>query len=298
LKFNKILERQIRRKRLSKTQIEDLEDLLQLVSDTYDDFEKDHNMAQRSLEISSKELLNQNRKLVNLNTNLEKLTYAAAHDLKTPLLSIRGYLQIIELKSTFSKEISKYFKYVIEGVERMDSLLTNLQRYTEIDFWKLKPEDVDLNLCLSMSIRQLSDKIDQFNTKIKYDKLPIIKSDKKLLELVFNELIKNSLTFTKPNIPPCIKITAEKINDKYKISFKDNGIGVDIKYKDYIFDQFKRLHSFSEYKGNGLGLAICKKIIKSLKGEIFMDCNYTKGLKIDIILNERINTFSTEKYSL
>lgn len=268
---------------LDKAQIEDLEDLLQLISNTYDDFEEDHNLAQRSLEISSKELLNQNRKLKKLNVNLEKLTYAAAHDLRTPLLSIKGYLQIIELNGNFNEELSKYFEYVVEGVERMNDLLTNLQRYTEIDFWKLKLEDVDLNLSISMSIRQLSEKIEQSNASIIYDKLPIIKAESKFIEIVFKELIYNSLTYAKPNISPCIKITSEKIENKYKISFIDNGIGVDSKYKDYIFEEFKRLHNYSEHKGNGLGLAVTKKIVEKLNGQISIDTSYLKGLKTDIL---------------
>lgn len=283
MKFNKILERQIRRKLLDKAQIEDLEDLLQLVSNTYDDFEEDHNLAQRSLEISSKELLNQNRKLKKLNVNLEKLTYAAAHDLRTPLLSIKGYLQIIELNSNFNEELSKYFEYVVEGVERMNDLLTNLQRYTEIDFWKLKLEDVDLNLSILMSIRQLSEKIEVSNASIIYEKLPTIKAESKFIEMVFKELIYNSLTYAKPDVAPCIKITSEKIGSKYKISFIDNGIGIDPKYKDYIFEEFKRLHNYSEYKGNGLGLAVTKKIVEKLNGQIFIDTSYLKGLKTDIL---------------
>lgn len=283
MKFNKILERQIRRKLLSESQIEDIEDLLQLISDTYDDFEEDHNLAQRSLEISSKELVSQNRKLTMLNTNLEKLTYAAAHDLRSPLLSMKGYLQIIELKGNFDEKLSKYFTYVTDSVDRMEGLLTNLQRYTEIDFWKQKNEEVDLNSSVSMTVRLLSEKIKQTNAKISYEKLPTIKAEPKFLEFIFLELLSNSLIYAKPNIAPCIKIEGEKLKEKCKISVMDNGIGVDPKYRDYIFEQFKRLHNFSEFRGNGLGLAICKKIIQKMKGEISIDINYNKGLKVDMI---------------
>lgn len=285
MKFNKILQRQIRRKLLDKSQIEDLEDLLQLISDTYDDFEQDHNLAQRSIEISSKELLNQNRTLKKLNANLEKLTYAAAHDLRTPLLSIKGYLQIIELNSNFNEELSNYFEYVVEGVDRMNDLLTNLLRYTELDFWEVKLEDTDLNVSISTVLQQLSKKIEDSKATVIYDKLPVIKVQSRYIEIIFNELIKNSITYIKPNTLPNIKITSQKIGDKYKISFLDNGIGVETKYKDYIFEEFKRLHNYSEHKGNGLGLAIAKKIMEKLQGEISMDTNYVDGLKIDIFFN-------------
>lgn len=285
MKFNKILERQIRRTLLNKAQVEDMEDLLQLVSDTYDDFEEDHNLAQRSLEISSKELINQNKKLKSLNANLEKLTFAASHDLRTPLLSIMGYLQIIQLKGNFDEELSKYFTYVMEGVDRMNDLLINLQRYTEIDFWKPKVTNVDLGTCLKMSIRRFSEKIEDTNAVIEYDKLPVIKAVSRYIETIFVELINNSLTYTKQNVSPKIKIAVETKKDKHYISFTDNGIGIDQKYKDYIFDEFKRLHTYSEYKGNGLGLAICKKIAGKLNGQISVDVKYTKGLKIHIVFN-------------
>lgn len=285
MKLNNILERQIKRKLLNNEQCKDLEDFLQLVSKTYDNFEEDYNLAQRSLEISSKELIKQNAKLKEVNANLEKLAYAAAHDLRTPLLNIKGYLQIIKLKENFNEELSKYFTYVVDGVERMNDLLTNLQRYTEIDFWKLNPEKVDLTLCIEMCMRQLSDKIKTTNTSIWFDELPIVEAENSYIEMIFMELLKNSIAYTKPNINPCIKITAKKKLNKYHISFKDNGMGIEPKYKDYIFEEFKRLHNYSEIRGNGLGLAICKKIIIKLKGEIFIDTSYTDGLKTDIILN-------------
>jgi len=283
LKFNKILERQIRRKLKNKEQLKELEDFLQLVSDTYNDFEQDHKLAQRSLEISSNELLNQNRKLKKLNTNLEKLTYAASHDLRTPLLSIMGYLQIIKLEDKLDNKLNKYFDYVTEGVERMNSLLISIQRYTEIDFWKLQPTNVDLNLILEMSIRLLSDLIEKTNTTIEYDKLPYLKTESKFIEMIFLELINNSITYAKPNVCPKIEIESKTKNNKLYISFKDNGIGIDPKYKDYIFEEFKRLHTFSEYKGNGMGLAISKKIVERLNGEISIDTGYTQGLKTDIV---------------
>lgn len=285
MKFNKILERQIRRKLKNKEQLKELEGFLQLVSDTYNDFEEDHKLAQRSLEISSNELLDQNRKLKKLNNNLEKLAYATAHDLRTPLLSIMGYLQIIKLEDNLNDELNQYFDYVTEGVERMDSLLISIQRYTEIDFWKLKLTTVDLNLILEMSKRLMSDVIEKTNTTISYGKFPHFKAESKFIEMIFLELINNSITYAKPNLAPSIKIDSEIKNKKLHISYKDNGIGVEPKYKDYIFEEFKRLHTFSEYKGNGLGLAICQKIVERLDGEISVDTSYKKGLKTDIVFN-------------
>jgi light-regulated signal transduction histidine kinase (bacteriophytochrome) len=106
------------------------------------------------------------------------------------------------------------------------------------------------------------------------------------LKQVFQNLINNAIKFQIKGTPPKIEITCEDLVDKYQISIKDNGIGIEQKYMEKIFLVFQRLHTKIEYEGSGIGLAICKKIVEQHGGDIWVESELGKGSTFSFTLKK------------
>jgi light-regulated signal transduction histidine kinase (bacteriophytochrome) len=119
--------------------------------------------------------------------------------------------------------------------------------------------------------------IQDLHAVITFKHLPVIKSYKTPIRQVFQNLIGNSLKYHKKDVPPIIEVDIEDQNKFWKFSFKDNGIGINSQYFDKIFTIFQRLHNKDEYSGTGIGLAITKKIINNLGGEIWVESKEKVG---------------------
>jgi len=141
---------------------------------------------------------------------------------------------------------------------------------------------IDLNVLTREAIAELEIEIEKNNARINISELPVIWAVPSLMRQLFHNLISNAIKFRKKTVEPVIHIEAKKLNSTdnsfpvktmngnnyYKISISDNGIGFDPKYADEIFMVFKRLHSYHEFEGSGVGLSICKKIIEKHNGFI------------------------------
>jgi signal transduction histidine kinase len=140
---------------------------------------------------------------------------------------------------------------------------------------------VDLDSILKEVTQILSSSIKDCSAQIQYTSLPRVKGQSTLLAQLFLNLINNSIKFRKKDEQLVIQIKCEKENDKYfTISFTDNGIGIDKPQHNAVFEPFKKLHSSSEYEGNGIGLATCKKIITFYGGTIHIESELGKGTNI------------------
>ena len=116
----------------------------------------------------------------------------------------------------------------------------------------------------------LRKKVLEKNAVIQMDDLPTIKGFKAPLLQVFQNLVDNALKYSRNDVPPTIKIRAEELANHWQFEVEDNGIGIKEEYFDKIFTIFQRLHRINEYSGTGMGLAITKKIVESLGGEIIV----------------------------
>lgn len=233
---------------------------------------------------AEEKLLKSNLELKSSNAELESFNRVASHDLQEPLRKI--HLFIIRIKDAEKNNLStkskEYFSIVINAVSRMQSLIQNLLAYSRIDSTKRDFEDVDLNLVLDKVKEDLTNSINDSGAKIISDKLPKINGVLFQMEQLFTNLISNSLKYRSIDQIPKIQISYEKVSaaqisehsekskkQYHKISFADNGIGFDSQLTKKIFEVFQRLHQKTEYTGNGIGLAICKKIAKNHNGYIY-----------------------------
>jgi PAS domain S-box-containing protein len=217
--------------------------------------------------------------LENSNKELEQFAYIASHDLQEPLRMISSYTQLLErrYKDKLDDEANEFIHFAVDGANRMQMMINDLLEYSRISTRGKELKEIAVSITLEKVISILQLKIDDSSTIITNDTLPLVKGDESQLFRVFQNLIENAIKFKKKSENPKIHISCQKKNEFYEFSVKDNGIGMDMKYKDKLFIIFSRLHSSKEYPGTGMGLSICKRIIERHGGKIWFDSKVNEG---------------------
>ena len=209
---------------------------------------------------------------------LRQFAYAISHDLREPLRMVASYSQLLSRRcdARLDDEGREFLRYIQDGVQRMDSMLRDLLTYSHHVHALDQPLSVvNAEAALEGVLLALEKEIRESGTKIAHDALPELTFDFAQLTQVFRQLIDNSLKFRGTG-PPAIHISAEETEDEVTFAVRDNGIGIDPRYHDQIFGVFKRLHR-DEYPGNGMGLAIAKRIVMQRGGKIWVESEAGAG---------------------
>lgn len=217
--------------------------------------------------------------LARSNAELEQFAYVASHDLQEPLRMVSAYVQLFEkrYKGHVDAQADKYIHYAVDGAQRMEALIAALLEYSRAGRAELQPRPVDTGHVLDGVLRTLQSLIDESHAVVTHDPLPTVRSDEAQLTRVFQNLIANALKFRRPEAPSRVHVSSEQRQGMYVFSVRDNGIGIDSAYADRIFVIFQRLHTRAEYPGTGIGLAICKKVVQRLGGQIWFESELGKG---------------------
>ncbi|KAA6432783.1 PAS domain-containing protein [Dyadobacter flavalbus] len=207
------------------------------------------------------------------NEELASFSYVASHDLQEPLRKIRAFSsRILEREQHFSDITKDYFNRIVSAATRMQKLIEALLSYSNTGSSEASFVPADLNKILEDVKTDLEDLIEDKNVRIEASELPVLPVIPLQFQQLLQNLIGNSIKYSKPQEPPVIEIHAELTHEQeknglyWKISVSDNGIGFDQRYENRIFDLFQRLHGKSEFEGTGIGLAICKKIAQNHHG--------------------------------
>ncbi|MGH1536857.1 MAG: ATP-binding protein [Gammaproteobacteria bacterium] len=217
--------------------------------------------------------------LTNTNSELESFTYVASHDLQEPLRMISNFTDLLE--KNYSKNLDKtateYLEILSKSASQMRLMIKDLLEYAHSSKENEKYEDINLNDIIDNVRTNLEKQIHDTNAKILFYNLPVIHANKASVISLLQNLISNGIKFQDINNQPIIEINAVHQENTVVISIKDNGIGIDCDYQSKIFEPFKRLHAKSEYKGTGIGLAVCNKIISRMGGTMWIESNKNVG---------------------
>jgi len=232
------------------------------------------------------ELEEKKNELEQKNKELSQFALIASHDLKEPLNSITNciYLLVEEFQGTLKTESKELVEYLSSATSRMKNLIDSLLEYSDIGKQKVQTV-IDCNELLDNVKKDLAVRIQKVNATIQVDDLPQIKGYQTEVRLLFQNLISNSIKFSREGVAPIIKITAKK-QDGWIFRVQDNGIGIADEYQDKIFGIFERLHSKDDYEGSGIGLAHCKKIVDLHKGKIWVESVLGEGSTFCFLIPE------------
>lgn len=256
--------------------------------------------SEEKIRLLNQQLTENNLHLKMVNEELDQFAYVASHDLQEPLRKIRVFSDKIMSSKHDGKEVEKYLGKISGSSERMQLLINNLLQFSRHSVNSDDFVKIDLFELVSEIKNELEVQIEKNKTEVNIAPLPMIFAVPDLMRQLFYNLISNAIKFKRPDTQSVVNISAEKIAEDelitiakytkgvnyYRISVSDNGIGFDSKYAEEIFVVFKRLHSYHEFEGTGVGLSICKKIIDKHNGYLTAIGNVNKGATFIIELPE------------
>jgi PAS domain S-box-containing protein len=207
------------------------------------------------------------------NEELEQFAYVASHDLREPLRMISSYITLIErrLEPEPGSDIADFLAFARDGATRMDRLVLDLLQFSRIGRLSAPRAPVDATTALTTAMAQLRFAIEDSKTEIHIGPLPTVLACEDDLVRLFQNLLGNALKYATPGQLPHIAVSAEPAGTFWQFSVADNGIGIAPQYHERVFRIFQRLHRREAHGGgSGIGLAVCKKIVESHGGRIWV----------------------------
>jgi signal transduction histidine kinase len=239
------------------------------------------------------------KRLVRMNEELNQFAYAASHDLQEPLRKIQVFSDRLLYLGKLPPQSVDMAKKIHQSAERMTMLIRSLLEFSQF----VRPEEsfssVELNSVIGDVKKDLEFDILASEAIIDYQDLPVIRGSEMQMRQLFQNLLSNSLKYVALGDQPKVRINSSVVSseelqkyvsgpkgniDYFCISVKDNGIGFEKQYAEHIFEIFKRLHGRAEYKGSGIGLALCKRIVVNHNGFIHAESEVGKGSTFRIFL--------------
>ncbi|MDB2437267.1 ATP-binding protein [Hellea sp.] len=234
-------------------------------------------------------LMQRQVELEDVNEGLNRFTYLASHDLQEPLRKIQQSGELLQMDATdlLDEEGQYFLRIMIESASRMRGLIDDLLFYSSAANQDLDKANIALPDLLDMVLKDIDVAVQDSNAKFIIGKLPVISCDAKVLKQVFVNIFSNSIKYAKQDVSPEIKISSRRSKEATTIRVKDNGIGMHTNENVNIFEPFVRLHAKSQYRGSGIGLAVCKTICEKHGWKISYTSEVDEGTEISIEIPNR-----------
>lgn len=248
----------------------------------------------------TRELEEANNNLERINNELQQFAYVASHDLQEPLRKILTFSNRLKEKdaNTLSVAGKEYVEKIRFSSERMRNLIDDLLNFSRISRFDKKFIHTDINKIFKEVLDDFDLLIQEKNATVQAGKLPVLQAIPLQINQLFHNLLSNALKFTSPDAPPVINISCKKLlpeelkkytrleptTEYYEINFRDNGIGFPQEFADQVFVIFQRLNEKEHYPGTGIGLALCRKIVRNHRGEIYAESEEGRGSIFHVIL--------------
>lgn len=234
-----------------------------------------------------KRLRRVNSDLRESNEDLSKFAYIASHDLKTPLRSIIGFINLLEkgYKDKLDDAGEEYLSIMSTNATQMFNLVEDILEFSRTRDKAVSLSNVDLNKMIDIIKDEILGKSQYAVSEISYEPMPILISDSAILKQCLYNIIENGLKYNHSDLPR-VHLSHRWDDDSLVIDIRDNGIGIDEKYQKDIFEMFKRLHSKNEYQGTGIGLAMSQRIMDVLGGRITVSSTEGLGSTFSLYLPE------------
>ncbi|WP_299758926.1 PAS domain S-box protein [uncultured Pontibacter sp.] len=243
--------------------------------------------AQDQLKEANVELSQKNLELTRTNADLDNFIYTASHDLRAPILNLEGLLQALEEElETPVGSVKPLLKMMDKAVMRFKKTIEDLTDISKIqrNIEEDSSEKIDLDELLEEVKESISELIKREGATIQKDfsEVESMQFSHKNLRSVLYNLVSNAIKYRSPDRPAEVKISTAKLPHHVRLRVEDNGLGVDMNYKEQLFSMFKRLHDHVE--GSGVGLYIVKRIIENANGRIEVASELGRGTTIDVYL--------------
>ncbi|HKY17121.1 MAG TPA: ATP-binding protein [Microthrixaceae bacterium] len=206
------------------------------------------------------------------NRDLEQFAYVASHDLQEPLRKVASFCQLLEQRyaDQLDDRARTYIEYAVDGAKRMQALISDLLDFSRVGRTTTDFVPVDLGDVAESVERELHRVAEEAGATLQIGDLPVVSGDEALLAALLRNLFGNAIKY-RSELPPEVSLTAERSGDEWTFTCRDNGLGVDAKYREQVFVIFQRLHGRDEYEGTGIGLALCKRIVEFHGGRIWFE---------------------------
>ena len=213
------------------------------------------------------------------NDELQQFSNVASHDLQEPLRMVASFTQLLasRYKGRLDADADEYIAYAVDGCNRMKTLIEDLLTYSHVGTGERSKNQSSCESALSQALANLRMAIEESGTVVTQDPLPAVAMDGAQLSQLFQNLVGNAIKYRGAEAPR-IHVSAERSDgDGWTFSVRDNGLGIDRQHFQKIFILFQRLHGRNEFKGTGIGLSICKKIVERSGGRIWVESQPKQG---------------------
>jgi light-regulated signal transduction histidine kinase (bacteriophytochrome) len=215
-------------------------------------------------------------------------SYVVSHDLQAPLRMVNSYAQLLNqrYKGRLDETAEQFINVILNGAAGMEQLIRSLLQYAQVGEAPLQRTAVRIEAIVDGARSNLQPVLDQTAAEVAHGVLPTLTGDPVQLLQLFQNIVGNAIKYARPGVTPRIHISAEQSDEGvFRFAISDNGAGIDAKNYDRIFAPLKRLHG-QEIPGNGIGLAICKKIVERHGGQIWVESQVGKGSTFFFTLRE------------